>query len=259
MILEETIKKLHDMKLCAMAEGTRELVTKPPGHKLSFEEQLGLLVDREWTDRQNKALARRLKQAKLGQGTACIEDVWCEPERGLDKAVVRSLATCQWVRSKQNVIVVGLTGVGKSFLGSALAQAACRNGFRALCTRVPRLLHELGIARADGSYMKVLSRLAGFQVLVLDDFLISPLKDAERRDLLEILEDRYGKSSTVITSQLFTKKWHEALSDPTLADAICDRVVHNAHVLSLKGPSIRERNGMNEKKEGTTEPTKKKN
>lgn len=256
MILEETIKKLHDLKLRAMADAVRELVTKPPGHKLSFDEQLGLLVEREWTDRHNKALARRLKQAKLGQ-SACMEDVWCEPERGLDKAAVRSLATCQWVQSKQNVIITGLTGVGKSYIGAALAQAACRNGFRALCTRVPRLLHELAIARADGSYMKVLARIAQLPVLVLDDFLISPLKDAERRDLLEILEDRYGKSSTVITSQLFTKKWHEALSDPTLADAICDRVVHNAHVLALKGPSIRQRNGMNERKEGTTEPTRK--
>jgi DNA replication protein DnaC len=256
MILEETIKKLHDLKLCAMADATRELLTKPPGHKLSFEEQLGLLVEHEWTDRQNKALARRLKQAKLGQ-SACLEDVSCEPERGLDKAVVRSLASCQWVRSKQNVIVVGLTGVGKSYIGAALAQAACRNGFRALFTRVPRLLHELGIARADGSYMKLLARLATVHVLVLDDFLISPLKDTERRDLLEILEDRYNKCSTVIASQLPTKKWHEALSDPTLADAICDRVVHNAHVLSLKGPSIRKRNGMNEGKEATTEKTEK--
>ncbi len=254
MILEETIKKLHDLKLYAMADALRELVTKPPGHGLSFEEQVGLLVEAEWTDRQNKALARRIKQAKLGQ-SACLEDVWCDPERGIDRAVVRSLSTCQWVRSKQNVIVVGLTGVGKSYLGAALAQAACRNGFRAFCVRVPRLLHELAIARADGSYMKVLNRIAQVHVLVLDDFLIAPLKDTERRDLLEILEDRYGKSSTVITSQLPTKKWHESLSDPTLADAICDRVVHNAHVLAVRGPSMRKRNGMHGKKENTTEET----
>jgi DNA replication protein DnaC len=254
MILEETIKKLLELKLCAMADALRELMTKPPGHKLAFDEQLGLLVEREWTDRQNKALTRRLKQAKLGQ-SACLEDVLCEPERGLDKSTVRSLATCQWIRAKQNVIVIGHTGVGKSYLGSALAQAACRNGFRALCTRVPRLLHELTIARADGSYMKLLARLAQLHVLVLDDFLISPLKDTERRDLLEILEDRYGKSSTVMTSQLPTKKWHEALSDPTLADAICDRVVHNAHVLALSGPSIRKKNGMNKPKESATTET----
>jgi DNA replication protein DnaC len=254
MILEETIKKLHELKLYAMADAVRELTNKPPGHGLCFEEQLGLLVECEWTDRQNKALARRLKQAKLGQ-SACLEDVRCEPERGLDKAVVRSLSSCQWVRSKQNVIVTGLTGVGKSYLGAALAQAACRNGFRALCTRVPRLVHELAIARADGTYVTVLNRLAQVHVLVLDDFLIAPLKDTERRDLLEIFEDRYGKSSTVITSQLSTKKWHEALSDPTVADAICDRVVHNAHVLALKGPSIRKRNGMNDKTEDTTGDT----
>ncbi len=182
-----------------------------------------------------------------------MEDVRCEPERGIDKAVVRALSSCQWVRSKQNVIVIGRTGVGKSYLGSALAQAACRNGFRALCTRVPRLLHDLAIARADGSYVTVLNRIAQVHVLVLDDLLITPLKDTERRDLLEILEDRYGRSSTVITSQLPTKKWHEAFSDPTLADAICDRIVHNAHVLALRGPSIRERNGMNQNKEKTTE------
>jgi len=252
MILEETIKKLLEMKMRAMADALRELVSKPPGHGLSFEEQLGVLVDCEWTDRHNKALARRLKAAKLGQ-SACLEDVRCEPERGLDKAVVRGLSSCHWVRSKQNVIVVGKTGVGKSYLGAALAQAACRNGFRALCTRIPRLLQELAIARADGTYVTVLNRLAQVHVLVLDDLLIAPLKDTERRDLLEILEDRYGKSSTVITSQLPTKKWHEALSDPTLADAICDRVVHNAHVLALRGPSIRERNGMNQNKENTTE------
>ena len=162
-----------------------------------------------------------------------------------------SLATCQWVRSKQNVIAVGQTGVGKSYIGASLAQAACRNGFRALCTRVPRLLQELVVARADGSYVTVLSRIAKVNVLVLDDFLISPLRDTERRDLLEILEDRYGRSSTVITSQLPTKNWHESLSDPTLADAICDRLVHNAHVLSLRGPSIRKKKGMNEEMEKT--------
>jgi DNA replication protein DnaC len=243
VIHEETIKKLLELKLDAMAQALRELIDAPPGAKLSFEEQLGLLVDREWLDRHNRRLARRLKDAKL-PAQVCLEDAWCEPGRGLDKATVRSLATCQWVRSKHNVIAIGETGVGKSFLGAALAQAACRNGFRALCTRVPRLVHELAIARADGSYIVALRRLAQVHVLVLDDFLISPLKDTERRDLLEVLEDRYGHSSTVITSQRPTKSWHESLADPTLADAICDRLVHNAHVLSLRGPSIRKKKGM---------------
>ena len=224
-------------------------VNKPPGHKLSFEEQLGMLVEREWTDRQNKALARRLKDGQARTERVSGRRTVRARPRYSTRPSCAALASCQWVRSKQNVIVIGRTGVGKSYLGSALAQAACRNGFRALFMRVPRLLHELAIARADGTYVTVLARLAQVHVLVLDDLLISPLKDAERRDLLEILEDRYGRSSTVITSQLPTKKWHEALSDPTLADAICDRVVHNAHVLALRGPSIRKRNGMNENKE----------
>lgn len=243
MIHEETIQKLLEMKLRTMAQALRELMESAPGNQLSFEEQLGLLVDREWTERRNQQLARRLKQAKLGC-SACLEDVWCEPGRGVDKATVRALATCQWVRAKQNVIAIGATGVGKSYVGAALAQAACRNGFRALCKRVPRLLHELTVARGDGTYVAMLQRLAQVNVLVLDDFLIGPLKDQERRDLLEVLEDRYGRSSTVITSQVPTKNWHETLADPTVADAICDRLVHNAHVLSLRGPSGRKKKGL---------------
>jgi DNA replication protein DnaC len=252
MIDEQTIQKLCDLKLHAMADALRELLVSAPGSEMSFEEKLGLVVEREWTDRENRRLARRLKEAKLGM-SACLEDVWCEPGRGLDKAVVRSLATCQWVRAKQNVIAIGATGVGKSFLGAALAQAACRNGHRALCTRLPRLLNELAIARADGSYAVLLARLARSEVLVIDDFLIAPLKDTERRDLLEVLEDRYDRSSTVITTQVPTKSWHEMLADPTIADAICDRLVHNAQVLALKGTSIRKKKGLGtERPEPTT-------
>src|SRR5450432_443536 len=243
MIDEQTIQKLCDLKLLAMADAVRELLAAAPGSELSFEEKLGLVVDREWTDRENRRLTRRLKEAKLGM-SATLEDLWCEPARGLDTAVVRSLATCQWVRAKQNVIALGATGVGKSYLGAALAQAACRNGFRALCTRVPRLVNELAIARADGSYAVMLAKLARTDVLVLDDFLIAPLKDTERRDLLEVLEDRYDRSSTVITTQVPTKSWHEMLADPTIADAICDRLVHNAHVLALKGTSLRKKKGL---------------
>jgi DNA replication protein DnaC len=243
MMDEQTIQKLYDLKLNAMADALRELLAAPPGSGMSFEEKLGLVVEREWTDRENRRLARRLKEAKIMM-TASLEDVWCEPGRGLDKDVVRALATCQWVRAKQNVIAIGATGVGKSYLGAALAQAACRSGFRALCTRVPRLVNELAIARADGSYAIVLAKLARTEVLVLDDFLIAPLKDTERRDLLEVLEDRYDRSSTVITTQVPTKSWHEMLADPTIADAICDRLVHNAHVLALKGTSIRKKKGL---------------
>jgi DNA replication protein DnaC len=157
------------------------------------------------------------------------------------------------VRAKQNIIAVGATGVGKSYVGAALAQAACRHGYRALYVRVPRLLHQLAVARADGSYPKLLDQLAKTHVLVLDDFLVAPMKDTERRDLLEVLEDRYGKNSTVITTQLPTKSWHETIGEPTIADAICDRLVHNAHILVLRGGSMRKKQGMETSKvEATT-------
>jgi DNA replication protein DnaC len=229
-----------------MAQALREQLTRAPGDALSLDECIGLMVDREWTERDNRRTGRRIKDAKLGM-QACIEDLWCDPARGLDKSVVRGLGTCQWVRAKQNIIVIGMAGTGKSFVAAAFAEAACRHGFRALRVRVPRLLGELAIARADGSYGAALNRLAKLDVLVLDDLLISPLKDTERRDLLEVLEDRYDQRSTVVTSQVPTKTWHEALADPTVADAICDRLVHNAHVLSLKGPSIRKKKGLGEK------------
>lgn len=251
---EETINKLVQLKLPIMAKCYRELIDAPRADALRFEEGVALIVDREWMERENRRMARRIKDAKLGM-QACIEDVWCDPARGRDKAVIRGFAMCNWVRSKQNVIVTGLTGTGKSYLGAALAEAACRRGYRALRVRVPRLLAELAIAHADGSFPSTLQRLAKLDVLVLDDFLIGPMKDSERRDLLEVLEDRYDRTSTVITSQVPTKTWHEMLADPTLADAICDRVVHNAHVLALKGPSIRKTKGLEGKitEEKTTE------
>jgi DNA replication protein DnaC len=183
---------------------------------------------------------------------ATLEDVACEPERGIAKAVVRQLATCRWVREHHNVIVVGKTGVGKSYLGAALADAACRAGHRSLFVRVPRMLEELALARVSGASNSLLGKLARIDVLVLDDFLLNPMTDDQRRDLLEVLEDRYGKSSTVITTQLATKTWHAALGDPTIADAICDRVVHNAHVVSLGGPSIRAKKALS--KEPSKQP-----
>lgn len=246
MIDEQTIQKLLDMRLRVMAEVFQQTLAEAPGNELSFQEKVAMMVDREWTERENRKLSRLLKAAKLPMD-ACLEDVYCTTGRGVARALVRDLATCKWIENKHNVIVIGKTGVGKSFIGAALAQAACRNGYKALCTRVPRLAHELSVARAEGTYTLLLSRLARLDVLVLDDFLIAPLKDLERRDLLEVLEDRYSKCSTVITSQLETKHWHQGLSDPTIADAICDRVVHNAHVLALRGPSIRAKKGLNGK------------
>jgi DNA replication protein DnaC len=246
MTVEEIIDKLIQLKLPHMAKALRDQLDRATGSALTVEECVGLMVDLEWTERENRRTGRRIKDAKLGM-QACLEDLSYDPARNLDKAVMRALGTCGWVRAKQNVIIIGMTGTGKSYLSAALAETACRQGYRALRVRVPRLLGDLAIARADGSYGATLSRLAKLDVLVLDDLLIAPLKDTERRDLLEVLEDRYDHRSTVVTSQVPTKTWHEMLADPTLADAICDRLVHNAHVLSLKGPSIRKKKGLGEK------------
>lgn len=241
--IEETIARLHHLRLPGMAQAVRELLDTAPGSQLSFDEKLGLIVDREWTDRDNRRLSRRLKDAKLAT-RASLDNVMCDPERGIDRPILRELSQCHWVKSKHNVIVVGKTGVGKSYVGSALADAACRTGYRALFVRVPRLLEELAMAHAAGAYASLLGKLSRIDVLVLDDFLLNPMTESERRDLLEVVEDRYDRSSTVITSQMPTKTWHEALGDPTLADAICDRLVHNAHVLKLGGPSIRRKKAL---------------
>jgi len=243
MTIDETIQKLTELKLHTLAKAVREMLQAPPDNQLSFDEKLALLVDREWTDRENRKVARRIKEARLS-ARAASDEILCDPARGLDRAQLRDLTSCQWVRSRHNVVVLGPTGIGKSFLANAIAQEACRQGFRALFVRASRLLEQLAIARASADYNATLARIAKVDVLVLDDFLLAPLTDVERRDLLEVLEDRYGKTSTVITSQLPTKSWHEALGDPTIADAICDRLVHNAHVLTLRGSSLRRQKGL---------------
>jgi len=239
---KETHDKLLALRLRTMAQVFQELIDKPD-KSLSFAEKVGIMVDREWLERDNRRSHRRVKEAKFPV-SGVVEEVVTDGGRGIDKSALRTLSTCAWVRAKQNVIVLGPTGVGKSFLACALANAACRQGFRSLYVRVPRLVHQLSVARADGSYGSELGRLSRFDVLVLDDFLIAPMKDTERRDLLEVLEDRYDHSSTIITSQVPTKTWHEMLADPTIADAICDRLVHNAHVLTLRGQSMRRKKGL---------------
>ncbi|HEX2733889.1 MAG TPA: IS21-like element helper ATPase IstB [Polyangiaceae bacterium] len=235
--------KADQLKLNALVLALREMQQGPPDTQLSFEDKLGLLVDYEWTERENRKIARRTKEAR-NSVLAAPEELICDSARGLDRATARDLTSCQWVRSHHNLVVLGPTGVGKSFLASSLAQAAIRQGFRALFVRIPRLLEQLAIARASADYSATLARLAKIDVLILDDFLLAPMTDIERRDLLEVLEDRYGKSSTVITSQLPTKSWHEMLGDPTIADAICDRLVHNAHLVTLRGSSIRRQKGL---------------
>jgi DNA replication protein DnaC len=243
MLIEETIQKMLDLRMASMAQATRELLASAPSNELSFEDKLGFVIDREWTERDNRRVARRIKEAHLYKG-ASLEDVECDAARGIEKSLIKQLGTCQWAKAKQNVLITGATGTGKSFLGAALAETACRLGLRALFVRVPRLVEDLAVARVSGAYSSALGKLARFDVLVLDDFLLAPMKDTERRDLLEVLEDRYERASTVITSQVPTKTWHTALNDPTIADAICDRLVHNAHVVELRGPSMRKKKGL---------------
>lgn len=239
MLNEPTMAKLRALRLDAFAAAWTEQSKSPETARLSFDERLGLLVDAECLFRENRRLGRLLKEAKLRLSQACLEDLDFAPRRELDKALVRQLATCRWVQEHQNVIVTGATGVGKTYLACALAQQACRKGFSATYRRASRLFDELALARADGSYARLLARLARVDVLVIDDWALSPARDQERTDFLEVLEDRYGQRSTIMTSQIPPKQWHEHLGDETVADAILDRVLHNAHRLVLKGPSKR--------------------
>jgi len=207
---------------------------------LDFDERFGLLVDAEWLDRQNKRLARNLREAKLRLSDACIEGIDYPARRKLDKAVIRGLASCTWIHEHHNVVITGPTGVGKTYIACALAQQACRKGYRVLYRRVPRIFDEILLARADGTYPRWLAKVARFDVVVLDDWGLVPLADSERRDLLEIMEDRYGNRSTILTSQMPVEQWHDQVGDPTIADAFCDRLLHNAHRIELHGPSRRQ-------------------
>ena len=197
-------------------------------------------MDREATERENRRLASRLKRAKLRQA-ATVEDIDYRHPRGLDKSVMMSMASCQWIRKRHTCIITGPTGAGKSYIACALAHKACRDGFSVLYLRVPRMLHELAAARADGRYPRLLNSYAKTNLLVLDDWGLSPLTDEQRKDLFEILEDRYDIHSTLVTSQLPISKWHQVIGDPSVADALLDRLVHNAHKLTLKGESMRKK------------------
>lgn len=239
MLNEPTVDKLRGLRLGTLADTWLEQQGQADVQALSFDERLAMLVDAEWLDRQNKKLARNLREAKLRLGQAAVEDIDYTTQRKLEKPVIRQLATCAWVEAHQNVIITGATGVGKTYIACALAQQACRKGYRAVYRRVPRLFDELALVHADGTYSRLLAKLARIDILVLDDWGLVPMGDPERRDLLEIIEDRYGNLSTILTSQLPSESWHDHVGDPTIADAICDRLLHNAHKIDLKGASRR--------------------
>ncbi len=239
MLHQPTIEKMDAMRLDPMVQAWKEQETSSEARALPFEDRLALLVDRLWTVRQTLAIQQRLRRAKL-RLKASVEDIDFRAPRGLDRNLMRSLVTDSgWVARHENVFLTGPTGVGKSWLACALAQKACRDGYQVLYQRAPKLFRDLALARADGTVRNLLSRLARIDVLIIDDWAMSPMTEDERRDIWEICEDRYQLRSTILTSQMPIDRWHAQIGDPTLADGILDRLVHNAHRFQLKGDSIR--------------------
>lgn len=249
MLTQPTLEKLITMRLRGMAEAFREQQESADAQQLSFEERLGLLIDRQWSWRENRALERRLRQGRL-QGPACVEDIDFRTPRGLDRQLVRSLTQeSAWVREHQNLFLLGPTGIGKTWLARAFGNKACRDGYTALFHKAAELFRHLATARADGSHSKVLYQLGRVDLLIVDDFSMAPLSDAERRDFLEICDTRYQARSTLLTSQLPVASWHAQIGDPTLADSILDRLVHNAHRIEINGESMRKQRGRKTRKE----------
>lgn len=241
MLMEPMMEKLVSMRLQGMVKALKTQQQDPAAAELSFQERLAMLVDQQWNWRENQALERRMKAAKL-RGNACVEEIDFRASRGLDKSVIRALAQqSAWVSKHENIFVLGPTGVGKSFVASALAQKACRDGYSVFYARAQALFRDLALARADGSLRHLLAKLGRIDVMVIDDWAMAPLSESERRDFWEICEDRYQRRSTLLTSQLPISRWHEQIGDPTLADGILDRLVHNAHRIEMKGDSMRKR------------------
>lgn len=235
--LFEQLKALH----CdGMLEAFQDQLNTPDINHLSFDERFALLIEREYLMRENRRMTNRLRQAKLKDPTACIEDIDYSAERHLSKTVITRLAECGFISRKENILITGPTGAGKTYLACAFANQACRQGYGTRYIRLPKLFQEITIAKADGSYIKLMEHVAKLSLLILDDWGIAPMTDSNRRDLLEIIDDRYHRSSTLITSQLPVQAWHDSVGDATLGDAILDRLIHNAHRIEVKGPSMRE-------------------
>jgi DNA replication protein DnaC len=239
--MEPMMEKLIAMRLHGMVEALKTQQQDPGAGELTFNERLAMLIDQQWNWKENQALARRMKAARL-RGNACIEEIDFRTSRGLDKTVIRALAQeSSWVAKHENLFVVGPTGIGKSFVAAALAQKACRDGYSVFYVRAQALFRDLALARADGSLRHQLAKLGRVDVMVIDDWAMAPLSEPERRDFWEICEERYQRRSTILTSQLPISRWHEQIGDPTLADGILDRLVHNAHRIEMKGDSMRKR------------------
>ncbi|TVS19022.1 MAG: AAA family ATPase [Gammaproteobacteria bacterium] len=239
MLTQQTLDKLHTLRLYGMLQGFEQQLGQPEAHELAFEERFALLLDRELLVRDNRRLARLLKAARLRIGNACIEDIDYRHARGLKRAQIAQLGGGQWIYQKHNLLLTGPTGTGKTYLACALGNQACRQRLATRYFRVPRLLEQIAVARGDGSYPRLMKQIASADLLILDDLAIAPLTGSQRNDLMELIEDRHGLRSTLVASQLPVERWHDYLADPTLADAILDRLLHNAHRPPLKGASMR--------------------
>jgi DNA replication protein DnaC len=241
MLNQQTLHKLYVMRLNGMADAFRQQLEQPDLGGLSFEDRFGMLVDRQWSWKEDRALARRLRHSRL-RTTASVEDIDYQTPRGMDRALMRSLiAESEWVKQHFNIFLIGATGLGKSWLAAALAHKACRDGYTVYYARAAQLFRELAMAHADGSFGRLLRRLAQTDVLLVDDWAMAPLNETERRDFLEICDDRYQTRSTILTSQVPVADWHAQIGDPTAADSILDRLVHNAHRIELSGDSLRKK------------------